>query len=343
MNALILGCDVSKDDIHVCLYEIARERILGSRKFVNTDNGFAQMLQWCQIKSKGAQFDCVMESTGIYHENFVEYFHSMGIACYVVLPRLIKNYAKSHNIRLKNDKADARTIAAFGTEIGDAPRKIKVQPWTPFTKSYKELRVYLRQILMLTKERSRLKCQLHALSFVKSTPDAIISSMNNLIQEYNTLIEDYKDKALDLAVQDKEMYARVQKISTIKGVTDITVLHILSETNGFALFKSARQLTAYAGLDIPDRQSGRCRKPGHISKCGNARIRQVLYMPAICFGNNGGEKISSFYANLKKKFGQNRGNQAVIAVERKLLCLIYTLWKNDTCFDGNHTWNPIQH
>lgn len=338
MVNLKLGCDVSKADIHVCLYDPETEKILGSRKFDNTDRGFEQIEEWCDKRAKGGEYEIIMESTGVYHENLVSYFYDRSKVCYVVVPRLIKNFAKSRNVRLKNDKADARIIAVFGSRIGSGPNHVDVMPWSPFTEKYREMRSYSRQILALTQDRARLKNRLHALAFVKQTPGKIKSQIAQLIEYYDDIIGDYTSRLLELAESDQELLERVRKVSTIKGISIISVLHIISETNGFQLFKNARQLTAFAGLDIPEYQSGRCRKPGHLSKCGNSRIRQVLYMPAIRCGNSGGQQTREFYRRLKEKFGKNHGNQAVLAVARKLLCLIFTLWRNNSAYDENHQW-----
>lgn len=338
MAKMKLGCDVSKADIHVCLYDPEKDRVLGSRKFANSDTGFSEMKEWCDKKTKNQEYEVVMESTGVYHENLVAYFYDCDIVCYVVVPRLIKNFAKGQNVRLKNDKADAKIIAVFGSRIGKGPNFVDVMPWTPFTKCYREMRSYSRQVLVLTQDRARLKNRLHALEFVKRTPQRLKDHISQLIEEYDDIITEYTDRMLELAKSDQEMYNRLEKVSTIKGISIVTVLHIISETNGFQLFRNARQVTAFAGLDIPEYQSGRCRKPGHLSKCGNSRIRQVLYMPALICGNNGNAQMKDFYQRLKGKFGKNHGNQAVLAVARKLLCLVFTLWKNNSQFKEDYQW-----
>lgn len=338
MANIKLGCDVSKADIHVCLYDTEKDKILGSRKFQNSDHGFEEMEVWCDKKTKGERYDVIMESTGIYHENLVSYFYDKNFICYVVVPRLIKNFAKGQNIRLKNDKSDARVIAVFGAHIGKGPNHVDVIAWTPFTKCYKEMKSYSRQILAMTQDRSKLKNRLHALEFVKDTPEIVKSQITQLIECYDDIINDYTDRMLKLAKADSELYRKLENVATIKGISIISVLHIVSETNGFKLFRNPRQLTAFAGLDIPENQSGRCRKPGHLSKCGNSRIRQVLYMPAMICGNHGSPQMNEFYKRLKQKFGKKHANQAILAVARKLLCLIFTLWKNDCVFDPNHKW-----
>ena len=106
----------------------------------------------------------------------------------------------------------------------------------------------------------------------------------------------------------------------------MTALKVLSETNGFILFKNIRQLISYAGLDVIENESGTYKGRTKISKKGNAKLRTALYLPAM--------SASRYNIGLKKFYdrindGKKVKKQGVIAVMRKLLILIYTLWKKE--------------
>lgn len=85
MANMKLGCDVSKADIHVCLYDPEKDKVLSVHKFANSDTGFSEMKEWCDKKTKNQEYEVVMESTGVYHENLVAYFYDCDIVCYVVV------------------------------------------------------------------------------------------------------------------------------------------------------------------------------------------------------------------------------------------------------------------
>jgi len=70
-----------------------------------------------------------------------------------------------------------------------------------------------------------------------------------------------------------------------------------------------------------------------ISKKGNTFIRKALFMPALsaCRAN---PQMKVFYQRLVSK-GKNK-KLAIIAVARKLLLLIYTLWKSNSVFIPNY-------
>ncbi|MBY5960300.1 IS110 family transposase, partial [Membranicola marinus] len=73
----------------------------------------------------------------------------------------------------------------------------------------------------------------------------------------------------------------MNKVATIKGVGRTTIITILCETNGFHMVRNIRQLVSYAGLDIVFNESGKFKGKTRISKRGNNRIRECLYMPAL--------------------------------------------------------------
>ena len=57
---------------------------------------------------------------------------------------------------------------------------------------------------------------------------------------------------------------------------------MVAQTNGFELFENQRQLVSYAGYAVVENQSGKKAGKTSISKKNNARIRRILYMPALC-------------------------------------------------------------
>ena len=122
---------------------------------------------------------------------------------------------------------------------------------------------------------------------------------------------------------------------TAKGVGLITIVSIISETNGFALIQNSRQLTSYAGYDIVQNQSGSHNGKTKISKKGNKYIRKACYMPVL--------SAIRFNKNLKTVYQRLCINKAVksialIAVARKILVLIYTLWKKNEEYNENYNF-----
>ena len=89
------------------------------------------------------------------------------------------------------------------------------------------------------------------------------------------------------------------------------------------------QLTSYAGLDVRINESGKWKGKSAISKRGNSHIRKALFFPAISHKTHD-KTAGKFYERIKAKKGI--GMVAAVAVEQKLLRLMFSLWKKEEMF-----------
>ena len=113
----------------------------------------------------------------------------------------------------------------------------------------------------------------------------------------------------------------------------MTVATVLGETNGFALFKSIPQLISYAGYDVVENQSGNHRGKTRISKKGNSHIRRAMHMPAFNMIKYNTGNFKPFFERIFERNHQKM--KAYVAVQKKLLVLIYTLWKKTEAYKPN--------
>jgi transposase len=125
----------------------------------------------------------------------------------------------------------------------------------------------------------------------------------------------------------------VKRLCTLPGVGILTAATIMGETNGFELIRNKRQLTSYAGLDVREKQSGTSiRSKPTISKKGNSYLRKSLHLPALA-AIRVDERFKGVFSRLVAKHGIKM--KAAVAVQRKLLELVYILFKNETEYDKN--------
>jgi hypothetical protein len=93
-------------------------------------------------------------------------------------------------------------------------------------------------------------------------------------------------------------------------------------------------VTSYSGLDVKEKQSGTSvHGIPKISKKGNRVLRKSLHLPAIT-SIKYNENHRDLFARIVSKNGIKM--KGVVAVQRKILELIYTLYKNKTCFEYNY-------
>jgi len=325
-----VGIDISKDSFEVCIKQLNDERsvIKATRSFQNDYPGFEKLLSWALSKVSNPIF--VMETTGVYHEDLTHFLYSNNQKVSVVLANKMKHFAKSLNMKTKTDKADAQMIAQYGLER-------PLEWWKPMMPQMKDLRDLCRERLSLKKDLVRSKCQLHGLRHAHSTLDVVLKLKEQQIEFLEKNIQIIETEIIQITEQDKEFNQRVKNIEAIKGLRLLTIVTVLCETNGFTQFNNIRQVVSYAGLDIAERQSGLFKGKTRISKKGNARIRECLYMPALS-ATTYNEPIKSLYERVVER-NPTIKRKGVIAGMRKLLILIFVLWKKNEAYNPTYQWN----
>lgn len=331
----VVGIDVSKDDfqVHYIVGTNEQNTVKGTRKFPNKLDGFIAFSQWIQSKSKGTTVRFVMESTGVYYENLAYYLYENKFSVSVVLAGRIKHFAKSLNIKTKTDKIDAKLIALFGMQ--QCP-----QEWKPITKELKNLRTLCREILSCKKEIVRLKNQRHALQYAKDTQESILTLKEQQIDVFENSVLLLEKQVEQSVEKDPEFANKIANLQTIKGLGFLTIVTIISETNGFENIPSIRKVVSYSGLDVSEHQSGPYSGKTRITKKGNSNIRHCLYMPALS-AIQYNEPIKNLHKRIVERNPQIK-QKGVVAAMRKLLILTFVLWKKDEPFNQNFMWNaPI--
>ena len=111
-------------------------------------------------------------------------------------------------------------------------------------------------------------------------------------------------------------------LMTAPGVGFVTTEVVLSELAGSERFRNAQTVCAYAGVVPAVRQSGDKRsKDVRITKEGSGLLRWALAESAWRLVRTS-PKWAARYARLKERKGKKR---AIVAVARKLLCVLYAM------------------
>lgn len=328
------GIDIAKEKFDVCFKEAKNGRgiIKGTKTFNNNSKGFLDFHHWYTKRRRlGATLAFVMEATGVYYEELAYFLHSKDEEVYVELPQKVKYYGKSLNIKTKTDKVDAKLIADIGLE-----RSQSLNPWNPPSEQFKAIRDVSRELSQLKKSKSAASSQLHAWRTAYGTEEEVLKIAQEHLNLLDQLIQNTEELLLNKVKQDEELYEKISRIAQVKGLGILTVTRVIAETNGFLLFHNIRQLVSYAGLDVIQDQSGQHKGKSRLSKKGNAHLREALYMPAVTAITHN-DNLKEFYARLNEKF--NYKKQSLVAVMRKLLVLIYTLWKSGEDYDPKYHWS----
>jgi transposase len=180
---------------------------------------------------------------------------------------------------------------------------------------------------------AQVKNQIHAKEYSYQPLKETLKRSQKVLQVFQKQLKEIEKQIKELIEKDSDLNDRINKIDKIEGVGFMTIVSIIAETNGFALIENTKQLASYAGLDVVYNESGLKKHKTSISKKGNKFLRQALYMPAIsaCRYN---QRLKQLYIRLVIK--KNVKKVAIIAVARKLLILIYTLFKKNIDYIPNY-------
>ena len=325
-----VGIDISKSSFTACLcMSNMKERCQSEVvSFANTRQGFNQLLKWSRKEAlKGFPIRFVMEATGVYYESLAYHLYRIKQPVFVVLANKVHDYAKYEGVKTKTDEVDARVIARMGCVTNS------LYAWEPPAPIYRDIKQLSRACAALKKMRVTLLNQLESLTHAEETLPSIVKHYTKVIEDLDKQIDKLKMELDNKLQQNQELTEKVERIATIKGLSKDTIVAIIAETNGFAFITNRKQLASYAGLDVRAHASGQQDPKHHISKRGNVRVRSMLYMPALV-ATRFNPSLQQMYKRINER-NPTCKKIGITALMRKLLLLIYTLWKNGEVFDPN--------
>ena len=266
MQLWYLGIDIAKAKLDCVLRQPDGKH--KHKVFDNNLKGFEELREWI-VKHEVTDLHVCMEATGIYWEEVAEYLANQKYLVSVVNPVQIKAFGASRLVRTKTDKVDAKLIAEFCKE--HQPPVWKAPPLQVQALRAMVLRLDALQE-MRTQESNRLAV----------ARDAVRDEIASHIEWLDEKIKDLAKKIRDHIDDDSDLEQQKALLKTIPGVGERTIALILAFSLVPSRFANARQLTAYAGLDPRQHESGSSvRGKAHISRVGHSFVRKGLYMPAM--------------------------------------------------------------
>jgi transposase len=326
-----VGLDVSGKKIDGCMSVIDTNQkviVKSSIVFSNDLKGFKVLENWIlkHYKEKSIPLVVCMEATGIYYESCALYLFEKKFNVSVILPNKAKQYFQAIGLKSKNDTIDARGLAQMGAERC-------LRTWQPLAKFYYELRLYTRQHQNLQEQKTVINNQLKSLECGMYTNKKILKQLQKLISILEKQLIELDKLIKDHIKSNEEIQTKANNICKIKGVGILTFATIIAETNGFELFENSKQLVSYAGFDVVENQSGSTFGRTKISKKGNSRIRRALFMPAFTVITYRQKPFIELFERTLEK--HNIKMKSYVAVQKKILTIVYSLWKKNEMYDNN--------
>lgn len=325
MKQVTLGVDVSKATLDAALWLSGPRKWRTKARVGNHPAGARRLLDWLGAKSGVAPAQCrvVLEATGVYHETVAQVFHAAGCEVVIANPKRARDYAKGKGWLNKTDTVDARALARYGAE-GD-----ELVSWAPPPEEIRVLRALIGRLDAveqdLQREQNRWE-KAQATDTPGPVRESLSRSLSTLRAERDHLrqvIENHYDQHPPLK-QERE------RLKTIPGVGNASAHRLLCLLRRHP-FDSARQAAACAGLIPVQFQSGTSvRKPPHLSKQGDPRLRATLYMAAVVASSHN-PALRKVYLDLITR-GKTKMS-ALGALMRRLVHIAYGMLKHQTPFN----------
>jgi len=333
----IVGIDVAQKELVVCLGRMHDDwspELYANKTFANAEKGMEALVLWVKKQTDhriAVRF--VMEATGVYHEGLAYFLEEKGHEVSIMLPNKISNYMRTLEVRTITDKTASQAIATFGLER-------KLDNWKRPKEIYRKLRQLTRERDQLVQERTIVKNQLHAEQTEAYPNKSSVKRIKDRITMLNKQEKEIRGEVTALIAQDEEIKKIVVIICSLPGIGLLTAAIVLAETNGFDLIRNKRQLASYAGFDVKEKQSGTSvRGKPRISKRGNKYLRKAMHLPALAAIRHN-ERFKAIFARLVSKHGIKM--KAAVAIQRRLLEMIYTLYKTNKLFDKNYLMRKVE-
>lgn len=217
---------------------------------------------------------------------------------------------------------------SFSDVFGEASKQILINCPTP----YEIVNFNTRKLANLLKKASKGRHstdkvreikELAKNSFgIKFTGDACSFEIKQLVNQI-IFLEKQVD---DLELKIKSIYSKLDShLQSIPGIGEALAPVILAEIGDINNFSTPSKLTAFAGIDPSENQSGNKKSTDEkTSKRGSPYLRHAIYQAAFIASNND-PVMHEYY--LKKRAEGKHHYVALAGVERKILGIVYHVLK----------------
>jgi len=305
----VVGVDVSKDFLDLFFTQN------GQQQKIPYQDDSLKLLAREIIKLKAT---VVMEATGGYEKKLVQFLQHQGIACAVVNPKLIRDFAKACGKLEKSDAIDARIIALFGQVI--QPRTLgKIDQNREKLKSLTTRREQVQS--MINQETNRRQ---------QIEDRQIRALIQRAIQLYEKQLKKLDNEMLKVIEADQTMKQKSKILLSAKGVGPTTTANLIAGLPELGNL-NRQQIAKLVGLAPLVRDSGKF-KGQRRTYAGRSHIRRILYM-ATLVATRWNSRIKAFYLSLLERGKPKK--LAITACMRKFLTILNSMMKNNQTWDQN--------
>jgi transposase len=301
-----IGIDISKATLDVY------EQKLGYHSFENKGSGFLSFREWID---EVREVHVIVEATGGYQRELVEFLEGAGILYTVINPKRARDFAKARGVFAKTDKVDSKVLADFGSTLlpkATNPASREVLALNDLTSRRAQL------VDLLVQEKNRLE----------HSSGIVLKDVKGMISFITRKVEKIEEEIQKLIGNCEELKKKSKLLESVKGVGPIVCSILLSKLPELGKL-SGKQIASLVGLAPFADQSGKHKGRRSIMG-GRGKVRSVLYMGTLS-AIRSNPQIKLFYGRLVEK-GKNK-KLAITACMRKLLVILNAILQKETVWD----------
>lgn len=257
-NTKIAGIDIGKSKLDVAVH--------GLEDAVQVDNeraGFATLIDWLRARDVGR---VGMEATGGYERGVRLALEAVGFEVVVHQPAEVRIFAKLKRLRAKNDRVDARLIAAATAQV-DAVRAAQ-------DPRLADLAERLTAYEQITDQAADLKTFMEHVT-LKDLKRELLNQIKSLLRLKAKLAAEILRQVKTHA----DLLARYRLVISLPGIGPIVGLTLVIRMPELGQMRHG-QAAALIGVAPYDRDSGQYKGLRFISG-GRGRPRKMLYLAAL--------------------------------------------------------------
>lgn len=290
-----IGIDISKDTFSAASYGSNMTHV-----FSNNLTGFKSFMESYKPFLLNALI--VLETTGGYELEQIEYLQQENLAVHRANTRKVKHFIKSFGILGKSDSIDATGLAQYGAERHAKLELFKENPRKKLQKLV-ERREDLKKMLVQEKNRLQSPDQKE----LRKSFKAIIDVLNMQVKSIESAIEKY-------CINHPHLQEKRKVLETVSGIGKVVSAQLIALLPELGTI-DRKKIASLAGLAPHPYESGK--KIGYRStRGGRDNVKKVLFMAALTAARST-SALGDFYRKLvdagKKKM------VALVALMRKIL------------------------
>ena len=331
----IVGIDVSKESMDVCMIESSSQRHY-TKCLTNTSEGYSKLKRWLKEHGNDDHEHTLfcMEHMGVYTRNLVKYLMSRGGKVWLESSLHIK---RSIGLaRGKSDKIDAERIARFAMVHQREAKLVKLtHPTLERLQNLKRLRS------RLLKSKMSQEFALNEMDhFDKKGTSELRRLSKSALDGLNKSLKKVEEKMLEVIQIDREVRALYELITSVKCVGKVLATDLIVYTHGFTRLLDGKKLACYCGVAPFEYSSGTSIKgsPG-TSSFANKVLKYDLHMAAMSAIRHCPE-LKAYY-HRKREEGKDK-MKILNAIRNKLLHRIVAVVKRGAPYEERIGQNNVQ-